>query len=511
MSFMNAARLLAFGTAALSSVIEAQAPAATLNTEMDAYVERAVKDWHVAGLSIAVVKDGRIVFAKGYGVRELGKPEPVDTATMFAIASTTKAMTSAALGMLVDEKKVAWDDPVTKYLPTFQLYDPYATREVTLRDLLTHRAGLGNADYLWDVADLPTADIMSRVRLVKPAYSMRSSFIYQNVMYMMAGEVVRAASGMTWEKFVETRLFQPIGMKSAVASLSLVPKGANAASPHYRYGADTVRVIANTVTQSVGSAGAIWAPVSDMARWMIFLLDSGKVNGRRLLQPATYAELFTPQVIVPPDEFYPTMALTKPHWMTYGLGWFQHDYQGRMLNFHTGSLAGMVAIAGLIPDERFGVFVQANVDHAEVRHALMYKAIDLYLGNPQRDWSRDLFAIYEARRARADSARRAAEEKRIKGTRPSLALSKYAGVYEDPLLGRAVVTEQKGKLRIVAGPSYQGPLEHWQYDTFRVKYDDRWQGSDVIAFTIGDGIATELRVSGFTLVRAPDRKEAESR
>ena len=495
----------------VASSAGAQAPAASLEAEMDSYVAKAVRDWHVAGLSIAVVKDGRIVFAKGYGVRELGKPAPVDTSTMFAIASTTKAMTAAAIGMLVDEGKVRWDDPVTKYLPTFQLYDPYATREVTVRDLLTHRAGLGNADYLWDLSDLPTAEIMSRVRLVKPAYSMRSSFIYQNVMYMMAGEVIRAASGMPWEKFVETRIFQPIGMKSSVPSLSLVPAGANAASPHWRYGADTVRVISNTITQSVGSAGAVWAPASDMARWMMFLLDSGRVKGKRLLQPATYAELFTPQVIVPPDEFYPTMALTKPRWMTYGLGWFQHDYQGRMLNFHTGSLAGMVAIAGLIPDERFGVFVQANVDHAEIRHALMYKAIDLYLGNPQRDWSRDLFAVYEARRARRDSAARAAEEKRLKGTRPSLGLSKYAGMYEDALLGRVVVTEQNGRLRLEAGHSYKGPLEHWQYDTFRVRYDDRWQGWDLISFTIGDGTASELRVSGFTLARVPEKKAAASR
>jgi hypothetical protein len=244
---------------------------------------------------------------------------------------------------------------------------------------------------------------------------------------------------------------------------------------------------------------------------MLFLLDSGRVKGKRLLQPATYAELFTPQVIVPPDEFYPSMALTKPHWMTYGLGWFQHDYKGRMLNFHTGSLAGMVAIAGLIPDERFGVFVQANVDHAEVRHALMYKAIDLYLGNPQRDWSRDLFAIYEARRARGDSARRAAEEKRIRGTRPTLGLSKYAGVYEDPFFGRVIVTEQNGKLRLEAGRDYKGPVEHWQYDTFRVRYDDRWQGSDLLSFTIGDGTASELRVFGSTFTRVVEKKDAATR
>lgn len=240
----------------------------------------------------------------------------------------------------------------------------------------------------------------------------------------------------------------------------------------------------------------------------MFLLDTGKVDGKRLLQPATLAELFNPQVIVPPDEFYPTAELTRPHWMTYGLGWFQHDYQGRMLNFHTGSLAGMVAITGLIRDERFGVFIQANVDHAEVRHALMYKAIDLYLGNPQRDWSRDFFSLYERRRVRNDSLRLARDAKRIKGTRPSLALSKYAGVYEDSLLGRIRVVEQGGKLRIELGRAYKGSLEHWQYDTFRAQYDDRWQGTDLISFTIGDGVASQLHISGVTLARVRDEEKA---
>lgn len=494
-----------------AGTLRAQVPSTIADAkaaEMDAYVARAVNDWHVAGLSIAIVKDGRIVFAKGYGVRELGKPEPVDTSTLFAIASTTKAITAASIGMLVDEGKLKWDDPVTKYLPSFQLYDPYVTRELTVRDLLTHRAGLGNADYLWDVADLPMSEVTERLRFVKPAYSLRSGFIYQNVMYMMAGEVVRAVSGMPWERFVETRVFQPIGMRNAFPSLARVPSGANTAIPHVRYGADTVRVITNSVTQSVSSAGAIWAPVSDMARWMIFLLDTGKVGGKQLLKPGTIAELFNPQVIVPPDEFYPTAELTRPHWMTYGLGWFQHDYQGRMLNFHTGSLAGMVAITGLVRDDRFGVFIQANVDHAEVRHALMYKAIDLYLGNPQRDWSRDLLSLYERRRVRNDSARLAREAKRIKGTKPSLPLSKYAGVYQDSLLGRIRVVEQNGKLRIDLGHAYKGNLDHWQYDTFRAQYDDRWQGTDMIAFTIGDGIASELRIGGVTLARVPDEAKA---
>ena len=474
-------------------------------SELDAYVAQAVKDWQAPGLAIAVVKDGRVVFAKGYGKRDISRPAAFDTSTLSAIASTTKAMTAVAMAMLVDEGKVKWDDPVTNYLPSFQLYDPYVTREVTVRDLLTHRAGLGNADYLWAVEDLPADEMMTKLRLIKPAYSLRSSFVYQNVMYIAAGQVIARVSGMPWAKFVQTRVFDPLGMRNTYPNASLVPSTANAAVPHWRYGRDTIVAIGHDVSQAIGPAGDVWSSVSDMSKWMLFLLDSARVNGKRLLKPETFAELFTPQVMVPPDEFYPTMELTKPHWTTYGLGWFQHDYQGRMLDFHTGSLSGMVAIIGLVPDERFGVYILANRDHVEVRHALMYKAIDLYLGNPKRDWSRELLTLYDARRARADSARAANDAKRIMGTKPSLELSKYAGVYEDPLLGRITVREDRGKLRVDAGPSLKGDLEHWQYDRFRARYDDRWQGTDFITFTIGDGIATSLELAGFTLKRASDK------
>jgi CubicO group peptidase (beta-lactamase class C family) len=504
---MKHQRWIAAAALSYAASAGAQAPSSSLETkaaELDTYVAQAVKDWHATGLAIAVVKDGKVVFEKGYGLREINKPAPFDTTTISAIASTTKAMTAAAMGMLVDEGKVKWDDPVTKYLPSFQLYDPYVTREITVRDLLTHRAGLGNADYLWAVSDLSASAMMDKLRLIKPAYSMRSSFVYQNVMYIAAGQVIAAASGMPWEKFVQTRIFDPIGMKNSYPLLRLVPADANAAMPHFRYGGDTIVAIKRDVSQAIGPAGDVWSSVSDMSKWMLFLLDSGRINGKRLLKPETYSELFTPQVMVPLDEFYPSAELTKPHWMTYGLGWFQHDYQGRMLDFHTGSLSGLVAIIGLVPDERFGVYVLSNVDHVEVRHALMYKAIDLYLGNPPRDWSTDLRKLYDARRVKGDSLRNAAIAKRIKGTKPSLGLSKYAGVYEDPLLGRVTITEQKGKLRLDAGPALKADLEHWQYDQFRAQYDDRWQGTDLITFTIGEGLPSALELGGFTLKRVSD-------
>jgi CubicO group peptidase (beta-lactamase class C family) len=469
--------------------------------QMDAYVAKAVKDWDVAGLSIAVVRNGHVVFKKAYGVREIGKPAAVDTSTLFAIASTTKAMTAASIGMLVDEKKLAWDDPVTKYIPSLQMYDPFVTKELTVRDLLTHRTGLGNIDYMWDLDDYTMPEIEQRLKLLKPEYSFRSGFIYQNVMYMLAGEVVAAASGMPWSKFVETRIFAPVGMRSSVALERFIPQNADRATPHWRLGGDTLVVVHYSDGQSIGPAGGVWSNISDMSRWMLFLLDSGRVDGKRLLQPATYAELFKPQVMVPASEFYPTAALTRPHWMTYGLGWFQEDYNGRMLNFHTGSLNGMVSIIGLIQDQGFGVYILANVDHAEVRHALMYKAADLFLGDPPRDWSSELNAMYSKRRSVDDSMSRARFATHAIGTRPSLELSKYAGAYEDPLFGRMNIVEKAGKLRLIAGRNYAGDLEHWENETFRIHFDQAWQGMDLVTFGVEKGIATSVNFGGVTLAR----------
>jgi CubicO group peptidase (beta-lactamase class C family) len=505
-------RIALLGLLATSPILRAAGQSRPISDplrDLDAYTDKAVKDWRVPGLAIAVVKDGRIVFAKGYGVREVGKPAPVDTQTLFAIGSTTKAMTSASIGMLVDEGKLRWDDRVTKILPGFQLADPYVTRELTVRDLLTHRSGVGNADVLWYRTDNSPEEVIRRVRFAEPEYSLRSSFIYQNIMYAVAGQIVGVASGVPWEQFVRTRIFAPIGMPNAVPFLDSARRRSNVASPHYRLG-DTVRVVSNASVDAVASAGAVWASVADMARWMRFVLDSARVDGRRLLKPETYAEWLKPTTMVTPAEFYPTARLTKPHWTTYALGWFQEDYSGRMVNFHTGSIDGMVAIIGLIPDERLGVYVLANLDHAEVRHALMYRVFDAYLGSPPRDWSADLLALYGGMTAAGDSARRRAEARRIPNTHPSLGLDQYTGTYADSLVGDVAIALENGKLRLRASSTHAGTLEHWEYDTFRLRWDNAWEGTEFVTFTIGrDGLPSRLDYEG-AMLRRVERQRASA-
>ena len=469
--------------------------------DFDAYVQQAVAYWEVTGLAVAVVKDGDVLFAKGYGIRELGNPAKVDEHTLFAIGSTTKAMTAAAIGMLVDEGKLDWDDPVTDHLQKFRLYDPFVTREITIRDLLTHRAGLPNADFLWYGQESEADDILFRMRYVEPETSLRSSFTYQNIMYAAAGAVVAELSGMSWDAFIQKRIFEPLEMNGSIATAATLDAQPNVASPHYRVDGAT-RVIENASVDAVAPAGSVWSSVSDMAQWMRFLLEGKTRDGTELLSKETLEELFTPQTMVDSEEFYPTQAVTKPHWMTYGLGWFQQDYDGRAVDFHTGSIDGMVAIHGLIRDERLGVYVLGNLDHAEIRHALMYEVFDRFGEGSHRDWNVVLKDLYDGRRREAERRQSEAKKTRVLGTAPTLALERYTGTYADELYGTVRIAVDGDGLSLFYGPGLKGELEHWHYDLFRVHFDAAWRGSSLVSFELDrKGEVVRLSMGGASFVR----------
>lgn len=494
---------LAAGLLTTTAASAQQAARGTTIAELDAYVAKAARDWRIPGLAVAVVKDDSVVFAKGYGVRELGKPESVDAGTRFAIGSTTKAMTAVALGMLVDDGNVRWDDPVIRHLPGFLMSDPYVTRELTVRDLLTHRGGLGNADQLWTSTDFTTEEIIGRVATITPAYSFRSGFIYQNIMYAVAGEVVAAASGVSWAEFLRSRIFEPLGMNATEATLAGVTGKPNVATPHASV-RDTIRPITNRPVDAVAAAGSVWSSVGDMAKWTRFILDSARVGGRRLLSEASYREIMSPQVIAPTD-MYPTMSLVRPHFFTYGLGWFLHDYAGQAVAMHTGSIAGMSALIGMIPDRNVGVYVLANLDHAELRHALMYRVFDAFSGGPSRDWSAELLALYgrntDQARATQQQARRAAD------TSPSVPLDRYAGTFANPTYGNAVVALRDGVLHFTFGAGRTGPLSHWQYDSFQARWDDERLSPSIVVFTPdGTGGVTAVRAFGITFSRVAQNR-----
>lgn len=469
---------------------------------LDSYASEIIPAWEVPGLALAVVSGGELVLAKGYGVTELGASTAVDANTLFAIASTTKAMTVALLGTQVDAGELAWDDRVSLHLPGFELADPFVTREVTIRDLLTHRTGLAYAEGLWYGSDRTRSEILERVALIPSAYSLRDGFIYQNIMYLAAGQLSAQVAGVSWEQLIDERLFGPLDMPRSTPTTSAAQLISNVARPHDRVGGE-ILVIENEIGDALAPAGAVWSSVQEMSHWMRMLLAGGEWSGERVLSEASVAEMFAPQTVIRGGGAYPYLHMLEPHWNTYGLGWFQLDYNGRAVSFHTGSIDGMSAIVGLVPDEGLGIVVLANLDHAELRHALLWKTLDLFAGELEgRDWSAELLPFYAERASEQEQERKQRDAARQPGTEPSLALKEFVGSYRNELSIDARVSLQGAELRLVLGPRLAGKLEHWHHDTFLLRFDRRWQGDRLISFRLDDaGEVASLESSGAVFAR----------
>lgn len=474
----------------------------------DAYAEQAMRDWRVPGMAVAVVKDDSVVYMRGFGVRELGRPEPVDAHTSFAIASTTKAFTATAVAMLVDEGKVRWDDPVSRHVPGFAVAaDPGLSGELTVRDLLSHRTGLPTSDVLWYASGSSSEDILRRMRYLRPFASPRSRYMYNNNAYLLAGLVVQGASGMPWAEFVRTRILQPLGMDETLTGFAGLDARGNVAAPHLEV-RDTVRPIPYRDFDNIGPAGSMNSSVHDMAKWMRAQLAGGvRPDGERLVSEIQHREMQSPQFIIPQSQFYPAARLARPNFTAYGLGWFMQDYRGRKVVMHTGSIDGMSALLALVPEERLGFVIYLNLDHAELRHALMYRVLDAYLGGPPRDWSTEVRAVYAPMAEQQRAREREMEAKRVPGTRPSLDLAGYAGTFADPdSLHPGLTVRVEGERLVAAmGAGITGELEHWHHDVFRVRWADLSVGEDFLVYTIDpQGRAQWVRLGGRSLTRAAE-------
>lgn len=479
----------------------------------DAYVARGVREWGIPGFSLAVVNGDSTVLLRGYGVRTIGRNDPVTARTLFANASTTKAFTAFAAALLVDEGKLRWDDPLSKYTPTLQLLDPLASREITIRDALSHRVGFGDPGYLWYGSTGTWDDIVGRLRLVSPASSFRSRYAYNNVTYAAAGMAAAAAAGTTWDQLVRRRILEPLGMNETFTGEKALAGRTDIASPHSKVN-DTVIAIPRLDFDNIGPAGTMYSNATDMAKWLRFLLDSARVRrgAQPMLRPATFAEMFAPQTIIRREQFYPSARFTNPNFTAYGLGWFLHDYRGELVALHTGSIDGYVAIVALMPSRRVGLSVMANVDRAELRHALVYELFDRVLDaagdarpSPRRDWSRILKTYYDSTEAAAVERAKAADARRVTGTSPSLPLDRYAGTYVDTLYGEVTIGLQNGALTYSRTPLQSGTLEHWNYDTFRIRWKERYLGTSLITFRLG----TDGSVQGFELGNQRYRRRTE--
>lgn len=461
--------------------------------KFDTYVAESVRDWNVPGLAIALVQDDSLLFAKGYGVRDIGEQAPVTEHTRFAIGSTTKAMTTAALAMLVDEGELNWDDRVIDHLPDFRLHDPYATRALTVRDLLTHRTGLPATDIYWTRLDYPITEMMRRLEHVQPASSFRSRWNYQNVVYAIAGVLVERLSGMSWDAFVRERLFTPLGMAETEPLDARILQQPNVATPH---GAtdDSVRTVPQRSVDAVASVGSVWSSVADMSKWLRFMLDTARVGDTPLIASETFREIVAPQIRAP-MALYPVLELARPHFFSYALGWFVHDYEGEIVWMHTGSINGMSALVGLLPARRFGVVVLINRDHAELRHALMYRAFDLARGRADRDWSREVRAHFE-------NLARSEPNQPLAGTPPSLPLDHYAGTYSHPGYTDIRVRLDGDSLLMSIGNGPERALEHRDFDVFRTRQDTTGQNTFTATFVPdGAGGIASLRLFGVSFER----------
>ncbi len=467
---------------------------------LDTYVRQVMDDFEVPGLALAIVKDGQVVVARGYGVRTLGRPDRVDAHTLFGIASNTKAFTATALGLLVEEGKVQWDAPVIDYLPWFRLSDPYVTHEITVRDLLVHRSGLGlgAGDLLWWPSSTYNRDsIARRLRYVPLATSFRSAYAYDNVLYLIAGEVIEAVSGMSWEDFVRTRILQPVGMTESKVRHRAAAGGGNVATPHAEVNG-TLQPVKPFDSDNTNPAGGIVSNAVDMARWLITQLDSGRVHDSvRLFTPATTRQLW--QIVTPiPTGRYPAeLAPLQPQFSGYGLGLAVRDYRGHKLVNHSGGLPGYVSRVMMIPDLNLGVAVLTNSE-SPAMEAIALQVLDHYLG-ASFDWRGGWKRI----RARQDSLTAAADARaataRDSTAGPSLPLERYAGTYRDPWYGDVGIALEDGRLviRFSHTPALVGDLTHWQYDTFLARWRDRELRADAfVTFRLDpDGSIAEVRMA----------------
>jgi CubicO group peptidase (beta-lactamase class C family) len=481
----------------------AAAPQAAFDLEAD--VKRVMRTFDVPGIAIAVVKDGKVLVARGFGVRTLGEPAPVDAATLFEVASNSKAFTAAALAMLVDEGKLAWDDPVTKHLPGFQMYDAYTTHAMTVRDLLTHRSGLGlgAGDLLWwPTTNFTTDEIIEKLRYIRPATSFRNSYAYDNLLYIVAGKIVADKAGKSWGAAIRERILKPVGMDATTTSLAENAGNPDLASAHSKIGEKAVPVKSMPVPNAVGAVG-INTNAQDVARWMMVLLDGGRIGtaGKdvRLFSADQARELWAAQTPMRIADPKPALAATRPNFLAYGLGFQLRDYQGRKVVLHGGALQGFYSRLIMVPEAKLGIAILTNAESGGALNALQYRLLDAYLGAPPTDWIKLVSDVENATHEEEMHKQQGAATARAAASQPSLPLASYDGDYRDPWYGLVTIKAVGSRhvMSFAKTPDLTGELEHWQHDTFIVRWKERNFNADAyVSFALNpDGSIERMKMA----------------
>ncbi|QKR99802.1 serine hydrolase [Sphingomonas sp. CL5.1] len=485
--------VLALALAAAPSIAAADPPSGLADQ-----VEQLRRDIGVPGVAMSIVENGKVTFARGFGIKRLGAADRVDADTIFPNGSTGKAFTVAALAVLVDQGKLKWDDRVIDHVPWFAMYDSWVTREMTVRDLLVHRSGLGLGE--GDLLMVPRTSLsrresVRRLRYLKPATSFRSAYAYDNVLYMVAGQLIEEVSGETWEDFVASHVLKAAGMKNSTSDSAPRFATVNRAWPHARIngafrgvGDQSVLNERDELGRNAAPAGGLAVSANDMARWMMIQLAHGKLpeGDGRLFSEAASAEMWKPVVLLPNPPMQGALKDTGSMFNTYALGWNVQDYKGVKIVSHSGAVFGFQSLVVLIPERNVGFTILINSEDGELIKGLQYELLDHYLEKPTQDWPAAWRAYKRDRQAKALAALGRADAARAQ-VGPSLPLAHYAGDYVDPWYGPIAIREVGGKLRIdfKQTPRMTGTLEHWQYDSFRTRWDDPAAEPAYVTFALG--------------------------
>lgn len=479
-------------------------PALLMAAEPDAariksLVEDARKAWEVPGVGLAIVQGDRTLYLAGHGLREVGKPEPLTEHSLFQIASLTKAFTSAGIAMMVDEGKMAWDDPVRKHLDYFHLSDPHADSLVTIRDIASHRTGLPRHDVLWIRTGFTRENLIRRMAFAKPTAPFRSLYQYQNLMFTSAGESLGHASGLGWDAFLKQRIFTPLGMTDSLTVYADMARVIDRAMPHTK-DKTQLKVAQWGNYDNIGGAGCIASSVNDLSHWLRLQLASGAYDGKRLVSEKNLNETRLPNMVIrltpPTSDLQPDFTQS-----TYGMGWQINHYRGEMLVMHSGSLNGFRALVTMVPRLKLGFVVLTNLNGTNLNEALTDTLLDEYLGLPKaRDWNAHMLSVVKRNEERDAREKLEKEEERKKDTKPSLPLSAYVGLYREPAYGDAKVIFQDGKL-IVEWARTKGEMEHWHFDTWRLK-DGIGLADTMATFTLdAKGVPSKLTLLGQDFLR----------
>ncbi|MFT4198597.1 MAG: serine hydrolase [Pseudoxanthomonas sp.] len=476
--------------------------------DFDHYVDQVREQFDVPGIAVAIVKDGQVVLARGYGVKEIGKPERVGPDTLFAIASNTKAFTAASLQILADEGKLDMDDRVVERLPGFRMADPYITHEMRIRDLLAHRSGLslGAGDLLyWPTTDYSNAEVVQHLAQVPIKGEFRAQYAYDNILFGVAQQVIERVSGLSYEQFLRQRLFGPLGMSRTRFNSDRLQPGDDVASGHSKQDFSKLVVAPRMTWSNVAGAGGIYSSVDDLARWVRVQLDGGVISGsgddaKRLFSERAQREMWSMLTPIPvPKPAVPELAAATPNFMGYGEGWFLGDFQGRKLVWHTGGWPGMVSRITLVPQEKLGVIVLTNQEVGAAFNAVTLQVLEAYLAPQQRtDWLVAYAAAVAKSQGEADAAWQKHLTQRDAGAKPSLPASSYAGTYRDPWYGDVLITQEGDQLvmRFSHTAELVGTLEHWQHDSFIVHWRQRWLNADAF---VNFALDVDGRVTGASM------------